>query len=115
MVIDMGFLQGLIADVGGDREFVADLLDQFVTNVASRLAAIAAAPTGPALRDAVHALGSPAASLGLADLARHCRGIEAAIEAGADLTADQVHEQVAQSAAGTVAAIESAGFSGPNR
>ena len=91
-VLDQTALAELRASVGDDEAFVIDLVETFVeegtTNMAALLAA-AAAQDCPAIIRPAHTLKSTSASLGAMRLSAICRGIE---EAGRDSRTDTLRE-----------------------
>jgi GAF domain-containing protein/DNA-binding response OmpR family regulator len=83
--VDAAVLARLSESMGGDDEFVAELIDQFVTDSAALVAAarhgLEAGETGEVVR-AAHTLKSNAATLGANELADRSRGLETAARAG---------------------------------
>jgi CheY-like chemotaxis protein/HPt (histidine-containing phosphotransfer) domain-containing protein len=83
--VDAAVLARLSESMGGDDEFVAELIDQFVTDSTALVAAVRhgleAGETGEVVR-AAHTLKSNAATLGANELADRSRGLETAARAG---------------------------------
>lgn len=104
MLLDLAFLAQLGTDLG-DAEFIAELLELFCSELPARLGAITDAPDVSALREVVHALGSPAASLGAVDLAAACRSIEAEIAGGAAVSASEATARIVPTAQATATAM----------
>jgi HPt (histidine-containing phosphotransfer) domain-containing protein len=85
--VDAATLAELLETVGGDRDFLAELVETYRADCPSLFAELRAAVTNgdaPAARRAAHTLKSTSASMGALDLAAQCREIEAAA-AGGDL------------------------------
>ena len=98
-VIDRAVLDGLLESLGGDTEFLAELLEAFYDDSPRQLAAMQAAlATGNAedLRRAAHSLKSNSAEFGGMALSNLCRDLEAMSKAG---TLDGAAELVAQAEA----------------
>jgi len=98
-VIDRGVLDGLLESLGGDTEFLAELLEAFYDDSPRQLAAMQAAlAAGNAedLRRAAHSLKSNSANFGAMALSRSCKELEEMGKAG---MLDGAAEQVAQVAA----------------
>ena len=77
--IDRAALDELVEMTGGDRAFLADLIDTFSTEAAGMLAELEAAAANrdaAALLAPAHSLKSNAASFGAHGLAELCRAIE---------------------------------------
>ena len=83
--IDDAAFAELLDTVGGDREFLAELVDTYIADspvqFADLRAALAAGDAGSARR-AAHSLKSTSASMAAGRLSAICRGIEAACAAG---------------------------------
>jgi len=93
-------LDELLETVGGDREFLADLIQTYLADspdLFAELRAAIAADDAATARRAAHTLKSTSASFGAEDLAARCREIEASAAAG-DL--DDLVEQVDLAEAG---------------
>ena len=93
--IDQAVLDELLETVGGDRAFLAELVDTYLADSPSlfvELRAAIAAGDAATARRAAHTLKSTSTSFGALDLAGRCREIEASA-AAADL--DGIEEQVA--------------------
>jgi len=105
--VDAATLADLLETVGGDRAFLAELVDAYRADCPGLLADLRTAVSAgdaPAARRAAHTLKSTSASLGALGLAAQCRQIEAAAAAG-DLAGLDV--QVDQAAA-TYGEVEAA-------
>jgi len=105
--IDLAAFAELLETVGGDRDFLAELVETYRADcplLFAELRAAVAAGDSPAARRAAHTLKSTSASMGALGLAAQCREIEAAAAAG-DL--DELDERVEQAAA-TYADVEAA-------
>jgi HPt (histidine-containing phosphotransfer) domain-containing protein len=106
-LIDQASLDGLVAAAGGDRSFLAELIDAYLEDSPQQLSAMlhAAQALAPEdLRRAAHSLKSNSASLGAASLAAQCKELEDLARSGAlqemGLRLERVHheyEEVAQS------------------
>ena len=98
-VIDHAALDGLLESVGGDLEFLAELIEAYFDDSPKRLAAMQEAlSAGRAedLRRAAHSLKSNSANFGAMVLSRKCSELEEMGKAGA--LRDAV-EQIGQIAA----------------
>ena len=83
--IDDAALAELLETVGGDREFLAELVDTYLVDspgLFAELRSAIATDDAAAARRAAHTLKSTSASFGALDLAAQCREIEAAAAAG---------------------------------
>jgi CheY-like chemotaxis protein/two-component sensor histidine kinase len=80
-ILDDALLDELADNLGG-RALVDQMLEVFRTGLPERLQNLRAAGTPEALREAAHALRSPAAGFGIARLAARLESIEAAARAG---------------------------------
>lgn len=100
--IDVDAFAELLETVGGDREFLAELVDTYLAdspNLFAELRAAIASDDAATARRAAHSLKSTSASFGATTLAGQCREIEAAAAAG---NLDGLDEQVASAAASFV-------------
>ncbi len=80
-VLDAAVLEELAASVGGDREFVVDLIRTYLDDTEGQLAAIEAAVAAndpAALIRPAHTLKSSSATLGAKQLAERARALEIA-------------------------------------
>ncbi len=105
--IDRATFAELLETVGGDRDFLAELVETYRTDCPGLLAQLRTAVAGgdaAAARRAAHSLKSTSASLGALGLAAQCREIEGAATAG-DLSG--LDERVERAAA-TYAEVEAA-------
>jgi len=96
-VLDAAVLEELAASVGGDREFVVDLIRTYLDDTEGQLAAIEAAVAADpaALIRPAHTLKSSSATLGAKRLAERARALEIAgrserIDDGARIDAEQL-------------------------
>jgi HPt (histidine-containing phosphotransfer) domain-containing protein len=93
-VIDRAVLDGLLDSVGGDKEFVGELLQVYFEDSPQLVAAMRsalAAGNADEFRRAAHSLKSNSANFGAMQLSRVCRGLEEMGKAGnLDGAADQV-------------------------
>ena len=83
--IDLAILAELLATVGGDESFLAELLTSYLSDsppLLDEMERSAAAGDAATLRRAAHTLKSTSASLGAMRLSGICRDIEAAAVAG---------------------------------
>jgi HPt (histidine-containing phosphotransfer) domain-containing protein len=79
-ILDPGALASLAEMAGGDREFIAELIDTWISDATGQIAVIERALVeGDAntLRRAAHTLKSTSQSLGASQLAGACAEIEA--------------------------------------
>ncbi|MFL5667977.1 MAG: Hpt domain-containing protein [Chloroflexota bacterium] len=93
-VIDEAEFGRLLETVGGDREFLAELIETYLVDAPPLLADIrgsAAASNFDVLRRAAHTLKGTSASFGLVRLVDSCRVLEAA---GAESSADGLDASV---------------------
>jgi two-component system sensor histidine kinase/response regulator len=108
-VIDRGVLADLLESLGGDTDFLAELLEAFYDDSPRQLAAMGAAlAAGNAedLRRAAHSLKSNSANFGALALSRSCKELEEMGKAGMlDGAAGQI-AQVAVEYDGARAALE---------
>jgi HPt (histidine-containing phosphotransfer) domain-containing protein len=84
-VLNPGALAALEEMTGGDVEFLAELIDTWLSDATSQIAMIEQAVfahDAEALRRAAHTLKSTSQSLGVGRLAGACAGIEALARAG---------------------------------
>ena len=79
-IVDPTSLRVIAADLGSD--VAIEVATIFVDSLDSRVANIASATDAESLRRAVHALRTPAATVGAIPLASLCRGIEQAAATG---------------------------------
>lgn len=83
--IDAAAFADLLETVGGDREFLAELVETYLADspaLFTELRAAVANDDAAAARRAAHTLKSTSASFGANTLAAHCREIEASAAAG---------------------------------
>ena len=79
--LDAGAFRALAELLGGDREAMAELVDEFLAEAPQRLAEMRSPDTALAGR-AAHTLKSNALTFGATDLAERCRTVEAAARDG---------------------------------
>jgi len=93
--IDPSALEQMADMAGGDRSFVVEIIDEYLTDSATLLAALRES-SGKDLRRAAHTLKSTSASVGAGRLAALCSRIEQAGAADADLLdeAEREHADV---------------------
>ncbi len=85
MVIDRKVFDALCESVGGDVEFIDDLLQTYHADAEGQIEAMQAALTAgdaETLRRAAHSLKSNSAGVGALTLAARCRELEMAAKAG---------------------------------
>ena len=98
--IDRATFEGLLDSLGGDADFLVELLDTFFDDAPRQLAtmqAAMAAGNAEDLRRAAHSMKSNSASFGALVLSRQCKELEDLAKAGS-----------LERAPGRVTAIESA-------
>jgi HPt (histidine-containing phosphotransfer) domain-containing protein len=99
-VIDRAVLEGLLDSVGGDREFLGELLQVYFEDSPQLVEAMhSALATGNAeeFRRAAHSLKSNSASFGAMQLSGMCKGLEDMGKAGRlDRAAERVSEAEAE-------------------
>jgi HPt (histidine-containing phosphotransfer) domain-containing protein len=84
-VIDRAVLDGLLDSLGGDREFLAELLETYFDDAPNLLATMHAALAvgdAEAFRRAAHSLKSNSANFGAMVLSRMCKELEDMGKAG---------------------------------
>ncbi len=95
-VIDRATFDGLLDSLGGDVEFLVELLDTFFDDAPRQLAAMQAAlATNNAedLRRAAHSMKSNSASFGALVLSKQCKELEDLAKAGSlDIAPGRVAE-----------------------
>lgn len=94
-VIDPSALEQIADMAGGDRSFVVEIIDEYLSDSATLLATLRES-CGDDLRRAAHTLKSTSASVGAGRLAAVCSRIEHAGGADADLLdeAEREHAEV---------------------
>jgi HPt (histidine-containing phosphotransfer) domain-containing protein len=99
-VIDRAVLDSLLDSVGGDREFLAELLQAYFDDAPNLLRAMRAAlvvADAEAFRRAAHSLKSNSANFGAMVLSRMCKELEDMGKAGAlDGAGDRLAEAEAE-------------------
>lgn len=94
--IDRAALAHLLATVGGDKTFLAELIDAFFGDTSQLIAQMrqaSAARDAESLRRAAHSLKSNSANLGATTLAALCQQVEEIAKAG---TLDGANARIAQ-------------------
>jgi HPt (histidine-containing phosphotransfer) domain-containing protein len=83
--IDQATLEALLESIGGDAEFMVELIDTYLADAPEQVealrGALAAADVADLVRPA-HTLKSASASLGALGLAERCRQLETSAKAG---------------------------------
>ena len=90
--IDRATFEGMLDAVGGDPEFLAELVDAFVADIPAQLEAMRSGAAGgeaETVTRAAHTLKSSSASLGALALAEACRALEAQARGGDLVDADE--------------------------
>ena len=113
-ILDNGVIDELRASVGGDDEFIADLVETYLsegaTNLEGMVAAAAALDAAAVVRPA-HTLKSSSASLGAMRLSAICRAIEEAARAAEVGSLREDVELARTTWAATTSAFAEAGLS----
>ena len=108
-VLDRATLESLMDSVGGDAEFMAELIDTYVADAPQQLealnASLAAGDVDGLVRPA-HTLKSSSASLGALRLTERCRQLELTAKAGSLDGATESIEGIAAELELVVAALE---------
>jgi HPt (histidine-containing phosphotransfer) domain-containing protein len=89
--VDRSVLDALLESMGGDQEFLRELLDTFFEDAPQLITAMqAAVAAGDAeeLRRAAHSLKSTSATFGAMDLSGQCKVLEMMAKSGALQSAD---------------------------
>jgi HPt (histidine-containing phosphotransfer) domain-containing protein len=93
-LIDRGVLDGLLESLGGDLDFLAELLQTYFDDSPQQIAAMRAAVAAgdaEALRRAAHSLKSNSANFGALALSAKCKELEMVGKAGTvDGAADKI-------------------------
>lgn len=108
-VLDQGTLESLMDSVGGDAEFMIELIDTYLADAPEQLQALntsLAAGDGEGLVRPAHTLKSASASLGALGLAERCRQLELAAKAGSLEGAAGSIEEIAAELERVVGALE---------
>ena len=109
--IDDAAFAELLETVGDDREFLAELVDTYLSDspgLFAELRAAIAAGDATTARRAAHTLKSTSASFGANGLAAQCREIEAVAAAGQLVGLDELVERAATSYAQVETALRRA-------
>lgn len=96
--LDRPTLDALFESLGGDTEFMAELIDTYVSDATIQVEGLRAAlATGDAaqLVRPAHTLKSSSASLGALELAEQCRQLEATAKAGQSEGASETVDAIA--------------------
>jgi HPt (histidine-containing phosphotransfer) domain-containing protein len=108
-VLDQATLDSLVDSVGGDIEFLAELIDTYVADAPLQLealnSALAAGDVAELVRPA-HTLKSASASLGALGLAERCRQLEQSAKTGSLEGAAQTIDGIAAEVERVVNALE---------
>jgi HPt (histidine-containing phosphotransfer) domain-containing protein len=110
-VLDRATLDSLMDSVGGDAEFMVDLIDTYVADAPDQLEALKTALTVGDVAGLVrpaHTLKSASASLGALVLAERCRQLETAARSGSLDGAGESIEGLAVELERVVSALERA-------
>ena len=108
-VLDQATLASLMDSIGGDAEFMTELIDTYVTDAAQQVAdlkaSLAADDVAGLVRPA-HTLKSASASLGALGLAERCRQLELAANSGSLEDGGEKVQGIAGEVERVVAALE---------
>jgi HPt (histidine-containing phosphotransfer) domain-containing protein len=110
-VLDQATLESLMDSVGGDAEFMTELIDTYVTDAAEQVAALNASLSAGDVAGLVrpaHPLKSASASLGALGLAEQCRQLELAATSGSLEGGGEMVQGIAGEVERVVAALEHA-------
>ena len=110
-VLDQVTLESLMDSVGGDAEFMTELIDTYVTDAAEQVAELKASSVAGDIVGLVrpaHTLKSASASLGALGLAERCRQLELAANSGALEGGGEMVQVIADEVERVVAALEHA-------
>jgi two-component system, sensor histidine kinase and response regulator len=108
-IIDQATFSGLLDSLGGDVEFLRELVDAYVASSPDLLSSMRQAIAGaeaPALQRAAHSLKTGSACFGALAFAIQCRELEELGKAGALAEAEAKHGALEAAYAGVVAALE---------
>ncbi len=108
--IDRQILDALLDSIGGDRDFLQELIETFLLDAPEQFAALRTAlepPDAATFQRAAHSLKSNAAAFGAADLAALCRQLEEIGKSGDLSAAAALLEQADASYQRAAAALES--------
>lgn len=115
-IIDRAALNNLLATVGGDEAFLAEMIDTFLDDAPKLLAAMhhaAAAANAEDLRRAAHTLKSNSANFGAMNLSKLCKALEEIGKSGALDGAAEGIARVEAEYAQVKRALETARSTGP--
>ena len=108
-VLDRATLDALMDSLGGDAEFLAELIDTYAADAPGQLEmlrmALAAGDVAGLVRPA-HTLKSSSASLAALELAERCRQLETSAKAGSLEGANEAIEAIAAELDRVVSALE---------
>ncbi len=111
--IDYAVLAGVLDSVGGDREFLSELIETYLDDSPQLLEAMhqsLEAGNAAEFRRAAHSLKSNSASLGAMPLSRLARALEEMGKAGTLGDASALHSEAEAEYALVKAALQSAGM-----
>jgi HPt (histidine-containing phosphotransfer) domain-containing protein len=110
-VLDQATFEDLLDSVGGDTEFLAELVDTYLADAPEQIAAlreaISASDVAAVVRPA-HTLKSASASLAALGLAEQCRRLELSATAGSFAGAHDAIEAISDEFARVAEALEQA-------
>ena len=109
--LDQATLEGLLDSVGGDAEFMVELIDTYLADAPEQLESLRAAMAGGDVTGLVrpaHTLKSASASLGALGLAERCRQLELSAKTGSLEGAAQAIDGIAAEVDRVVNALERA-------
>lgn len=110
-VLDQATFDELFDSLGGDAEFLAELIDTYITDAPAQVDAMRAALAGgdaEGLVRPVHTLKSSSASLAALGLAERCRGLELSARTGSLEGAAEAVEGIGAEVDRVIAALEQA-------
>jgi HPt (histidine-containing phosphotransfer) domain-containing protein len=108
-IIDETTFAGLLDSLGGDVEFLGELVEAYLAESPGLFASMRqgiASGDGPTLQRAAHSLKSGSASLGALAFAAQCKELEEMGKAGALEGAETRYEALEAAYGGVVAALE---------
>jgi HPt (histidine-containing phosphotransfer) domain-containing protein len=108
-VLDRATMDALFDSIGGDPDFLGELIDTYVGDAPEQLEALRAALATGAVAELVrpaHTLKSSSASLGALDLAERCRQLEASAKAGQSEAASEAIDAIASELERVMQALE---------
>jgi HPt (histidine-containing phosphotransfer) domain-containing protein len=108
-IIDPATFAGLLDSLGGDVEFLSELVDAYLDSSPGLLASMQQALTSgeaPALQRAAHSLKTGSASFGALAFAARCKGLEELAKMGALAEAESKSQALEAAYAEVAAALE---------